>query len=185
MVGAGKNTKQRKCHAFSSFKVLRTSKAQIIGQIFIFILAGLVFILIVAYGYRAIQYFLERQEQVMIVDFKTDLEIAVEGVKRDYGTVRKVELKLPSKFLGVCFLDAQDCAQTIPILELPTQKISAPWAQDACLIKSANVFTIPREQDLNMPDIQVAQGFVCIPNTGSITIRMEGTGRKAKITEWT
>ena len=166
-------------------KNTRGKKAQIIGQVFIFILAGLIFILIITYGYKAIQYFLERQEQVMLLDFRTDLEIAVEGVKRDYGTVRKVELKLPSKYQGVCFLDAATCAKTTPKLVLPVQEITAEWAQDACMIKSANVFTIPRDIDVALPDIQVDTGYVCIPNAGKITVRMEGTGKKARISEWT
>ncbi len=163
----------------------KSKKAQIIGQVFIFILAGLIFILIITYGYKAVRYFIERQEQVMILDFRTDLEIAVEGVKRDYGTVRKVEFKLPSRYLGVCFFDALECAKTTPKLILPTQEIIVDWAQDACVIKSANVFTIPRDQAISLPDIQVDEGYVCIPNTGKITVRMEGTGKKAKISEWT
>ncbi|MEM3154654.1 MAG: hypothetical protein QW165_03770 [Candidatus Woesearchaeota archaeon] len=160
------------------------TKGQIIGQIFIYILAGLVFVLIIAYGYRAITYFLERQEQVVLVDFRTDLETAVENVKRDYGTVRKLTLKLPDKYSGVCFLDAVLCAPSTPQLILPGQTISAPWAQDACAVKSANVFIVPRALDLFLPDVQVDKGFVCIPNTGGITIRLEGTGKKAKISQW-
>jgi len=168
----------------------RNTKAQIIGQIFVFILAGLVFILIVTYGYKAVQYFIERQEQVLLVDFRTDLEIAVQGVKRDFGTVRKLELKLPSKYLGVCFFDyvSNTCdpkIQTVnPKLELPQQTITVRWAEDACKVKNANVFIVPRTQDIDLPDIQVDNGYVCIPNTGTITIRLEGTGKKAKISTW-
>ena len=169
----------------------KNTKAQIIGQIFIFILAGLVFILIVTYGYKAIQYFIERQEQVVLVDFRTDLEISIEGVKRDYGTIRKVNLKLPSKYLGVCFFDytSDTCdpgtPTTNPKLELPGQTMSVKWAEDACKIKNSNVFIIPRTQDYDFKDIEIDKGYVCIPNTGVITLKLEGTGRTAKISEWT
>ncbi|VVB80879.1 Uncharacterised protein [uncultured archaeon] len=168
----------------------RNTKAQIIGQIFIFILAGLVFILIVTYGYKAIQYFIERQEQVVLVDFRTDLEIAVEGVKRDYGTVRKVELKLPTKYYGVCFFDytTSTCDPTTettnPKLEMPSQTINVKWAEDACKLKSSNVFIVPRTQDFDLPDIQVDTGYICLPNTGVVTLRLEGTGKRAKVSEW-
>jgi len=161
-----------------------------IGQVFIFILAGLVFILIITYGYRAVQYFLEQQEQVILVDFRTDLEIAVEGVKRDYGTVRKVQLKLPKKYLGVCFFDyvSQTCSAQTPTinpkLEHPTQVVGVKWAEDACKIKSANIFTVPRDQNIDLPAIEVDGGYVCIPNVGGITLRMEGTGRRAKVSQW-
>lgn len=160
------------------------NKAQIIGQVFIYILAGLVFILIITYGYRAVQYFLERQEQVVMIDFRTDLETAVENVKRDFGTVRKVTLKLPSQYFGVCFLDPVTCASGTPELVLPNQKISAPWAQDACAVKSANVFVVPRTLDLYLPDLQVTGGAVCIPNLNGVTVRLEGTGKKAKVSQW-
>jgi len=168
----------------------KNTKAQIIGQIFIFILAGLVFILIVTYGYKAIQYFIERQEQIVLVDFRTDLEIAVEGVKRDYGTVRKVDLKLPTKYYGVCFFDyvSTTCdpkePTTDPKLITPGQTFNVKWAEDTCKLKSANVFIIPRTQDFDLPDIQVDTGYICIPNTGIVTIRLEGTGKRAKISEW-
>jgi hypothetical protein len=160
------------------------NKGQMIGQVFIYILAGLVFILIIIYGYRAVQYFLERQEQVAMIDFRTDLETAVESVKRDFGTVRKVTLKLPSQYFGICFLDPVTCASATPELILPSQKISVPWAQDACVVKSANVFVVPRTLDLYVPDLQVAGGFVCIPNTNGVIVRLEGTGKKAKVSQW-
>ncbi len=160
------------------------TRGQIIGQVFIYILAGLVFVLIIAYGYKAVKYFMERQEQVVLVDFRTDLETAVERVKRDYGTVRKVTFKLPSKFSGVCFLDPITCSTGTPELILPSQKISLPWAQDACAVKSANVFVVPRTLDLYLPDLQVDNGSVCIPNTNGVIVKLEGTGKKAKISPW-
>jgi len=161
-------------------------RAQMIGQVFIFILAGLVFILIITYGYQAINYFIERQEQVVMVDYRTDLEVAIEGVKRDYGTVRKVELKLPKEYLGVCFFDPVNCAKSPPTLEHPTQTIRVPWAQQACDVRSGTIFTVPRALDLDIQDIQVGQqGYLCVPNIdGRISIRLEGTGRKAKVSAW-
>lgn len=160
------------------------TKAQIIGQVFIYILAGLVFVLIIAYGYKAVKYFIDRQEQVVLVDFRTDLETAVEGVKRDYGTVRKVTFKLPSKYFGVCFLDPISCSTETPELILPNQKMNLPWTQDACAVKSANVFVVPRTLDLYIPDLQVDNGSVCIPNTNGVVVKLEGTGKKAKVSQW-
>ncbi len=170
-----------------------SAKAQIIGQVFIFILAGLVFVLILTYGYKAIQHFMVRQEQVVLIDFRTDLETAVEGVKRDYGTVRKVQLKLPSEYQGVCFFDFDSAVcnpgvpTTNPILELPQQTIKVKWAEDACKLKGANVFVVPQPAQtspLELPDLQIETGYLCVPNVGGITIRMEGTGRTAKISAW-
>ncbi|HLF54897.1 MAG TPA: hypothetical protein VI612_04200 [Candidatus Nanoarchaeia archaeon] len=162
------------------------NKGQIIGQIFIFILAGLVFVLIISYGYRAIQHFMERQEQVLLIDFRTDLEIASEGVRRDYGSVRKLELRLPGKFSGFCIFDPIICAETRPVLETSSGKINVDWAQSACELRSSNAFIVPRVMDISLPDIEVSSpGYVCIPNVGGkIVLRLEGTGRKAKVSAW-
>ena len=161
-------------------------KGQLVEQVFIFILAGLVFILIISYGYRAIQYFIEKQEQVVLVDFRNDLELAVEGVRRDFGTVRKVTLKLPSDYDGVCFFDPNSCAEgQNPVLELPSRSsIKVGWAQEACRLKSENVFLVPRVgEKLYFPDLEV-DGYLCIPNVEGVTIRLEGTGKKAKVSVW-
>ncbi len=162
------------------------NKAQIIGQVFIFILAGLVFVLIITYGYRAVQHFIERQEQVVLIDFRTDLEIASEGVRRDYGSVRKLELRLSNKFLGFCMFDPVTCASTSPVLESPSGRVNVDWAQAACELGSANAFIVPRVMDLSLPDVEVASpGYFCVPNVGGkIVLRLEGTGRKAKVSAW-
>lgn len=161
------------------------NNAQMIGQVFIFILAGLVFVLIITYGYKAISQLTERQEQVVLADFQTNLERAVDSVKREYGTVRKLTLTLPGEYRGACFFDYDTCATEPPTLELPAQTIRVPWAQEACQLKGANVFLVPRALDLSLPDIHVDKGYVCIPNTDGITLRLEGTGRTAKLSAWT
>lgn len=162
------------------------SRAQMLQQVFVFILAGLMFILIIGYGYRAIQYFLERQEQVVLVDFKHDLEIGVEQVKRDFQSVRKLTLRLPSKFAGVCFFDYSRCAQVSnPQLESPNGFFRLGWARDACVTGSENVFIVPRVSErFDFPDVEVPEGYVCIPNEDGVRVRLEGTGRKARVSAW-
>ncbi|MBI4146501.1 hypothetical protein HY489_04140 [Candidatus Woesearchaeota archaeon] len=165
---------------------MANDRAQMIQQVFVFILAGLVFILIISYGYKAISYFMERQEQVVLVDFRTDLEIAVEGVKRDFQSVRKVQLKLPSEYDGVCFFDYSTCDGVVrPVLELPGRSVEVSWAAEACKGGSQNVFIVPRvSESIDLPDVEVVGGFVCVPNVNGVTVRMEGTGRKAKVSAW-
>ena len=166
-------------------KRTKNTKAQMISQVFIFILAGLIFVLIITYGYKAIQHFLARSEQAALLDFKSDLESAVESVKRDYGSVRKVELRLPTKFYTLCILDPEQC--TTPTFMHPEtrQSFTFNWMKDACETGSANAFIAPRELDISIPDVEVTGGAVCIPNIdGKVTLRMEGLGKKAKVSEW-
>ncbi|MEM4263652.1 MAG: hypothetical protein QW666_02030 [Candidatus Woesearchaeota archaeon] len=155
-------------------------KAQMIGQIFIFVLAALIFILILTYGYRAISNFLQRSEQVALIDFKTDLESAVETIKRDYGSVKKIELLVPKRYTEVCFVDP-DKSKRPGDLEQERPLMYATW-----LAGSENVFLVPKQEaPIYLEDIAVEGGYTCISAShGKISLRLEGTGRKAKISEW-
>lgn len=157
-----------------------------IQQVFVFILAGLIFVLIIGYGYRAIQYFLERQEQVVLVDAQHDIEIAVEQVKRDFQSVRRLQIDLPSKYAGICFFDYERCGQVErPRLESPNGQFDVTWAKQACVAGSENVVIVPRSgEKIDLPDIDVPSGYVCIPNEDGIRVRLEGTGRKARVAAW-
>ena len=157
-------------------------KAQMIGQIFTFILAGIILILILGYGYKAVTYILTKQTQVQQLDFKTEIEQTIDSVKYDFGTVRKLQPKIPN-VQAICFFDPQTCAKTeSPSFQTPTQTLTLDFAQIACQLKTANIITIPRTQDIYRKDIQVPQGHLCVvPGT---PLRIEGTGKTAKIQQW-
>lgn len=153
-------------------------RAQMIGQIFVFVVAAIVFILILMYGYRAISNFLERSEQVALIDFKSDLESAVEVIKRDYGSVRKVELRLPKRYTELCIVDVDRCEA------LEQQR---PLMYSLCIAGSENVFLVPKQETpiflegISVPD----PGFVCVPVVnGNVALRLEGLGKSALISEW-
>jgi hypothetical protein len=161
------------------------NKAEMIGQVFIFILAGLIFVLIISYGYKAVSYFLERQQEVVMVDIKTDLDTAVEGIKRSQGSIRKLVLKLPGEYKAICFFDYETCnGLTDANLPEPNQDTKVLWGIEACKAGSENVFTVPRTPGLSMTEISVDGGYVCVPNNNGVTLKLEGTGRKAKISAW-
>ncbi len=159
------------------------NKAQMVMQVLIFILAALVFMLIIAYGYKAIAYFIEKQHQVALADFYTDLRMSIENIKRQPGSVRKVQLNLPSTIQGVCFL-GDNCGQGAK-LELVGGTIDMSWAVDSCRRTKANVFLFPRVGDEPQLDIRVdSPGYVCVPNIDGITLRLEGVGSTAKVSGW-
>jgi len=161
------------------------NKAEMIGQVFIFIIAGLIFVLIISYGYKAVSYFLERQQEVVMVDIKTDLDVAVEGIKRSQGSVRKLVLKLPGEYKAICFFDYETCnSLTDANLSEPNQDTKILWGIEACKAGSENVFTVPRTPGISMTEITVEGGYTCIPNNNGVVLKLEGTGRKAKISAW-
>jgi len=157
-------------------------KGQMIGQVFIFILAGLVFVLILGYGYRAITTFMERGQEVQLLDFRNELDSTVNMIKRDYGSVQRIDLRVPAKTEVVCFANAKD--ETTQ--DLARLKEQYPLLYTAWSTGSENVFLLPRSPTpLLIKDISLENGYCCITVAGGrVSLRMEGLGNKAKITPW-
>lgn len=153
-------------------------KAQMMGQIFVFVVAAIIFILILTYGYKAISNFLARSEQVALIDFKADLESSVEVIKRDHKSVRKIELRLPKRYTEICIVDVKRCESL---------EQARPLMYSFCLAGSENVFLVPKQEtpiflsDISVPD----PGYVCIPiANGNVALRLEGLGKSTEISEW-
>ena len=76
-----------------------------VGQVFVFIVAGITFALIMIFGYNAISGFLKSGEDVAFVQFKTDLESSIKKIYTEFGSVRVEKFTLPAKYTQVCFVD--------------------------------------------------------------------------------
>ncbi len=164
-------------------------RAQMIGQVFIFILAGLLFVLILGYGYRAITNFIARGEEVQLLDFRNELESMITTIKHDYGSVQRVELRVSSKTEEVCLVTSLATYKPEDVKisgwEKPF-KDAHPLLYNAWSTGTENVFLIPRQPTpLLMQDVLVETGYVCVPVVGGrVSLRVEGTGNKAKISPW-
>ena len=79
--------------------------AQIVGQIFIYVIAVVVVGLIVAYGYSAIKSFGERGEEVEYITLRTGLENSVKAITSDYGSIKRPDIGIPGKYQLICFVD--------------------------------------------------------------------------------
>jgi len=158
-------------------------KALLPGQVLAFIIAGIIFVLVLGFGYKAISDMLKGASDIGVAELKTDLESAVESTKRSFGSVRKIELRSPKEIDELCFFDYDKCGS----LSTPVSFDGKPldWAVRACQAKSANVFSIPRLLDLSLVDVKVDDGFVCVPNVGGIvTIKLVGRGDHVLVDEW-
>ena len=155
-------------------------KAQIMGQVFIFILAALLFILILTYGYKAIAGFGEKSEQVALIEFQSKLENSIKSMKSDYGSVRKLELQLPSKYSETCIV--ADMTDT----QAANFESEHPRMYDAWLGGTQNVFLNPMsETPIDVGDISISSGYLCLDITaGMVVLRIEGLGRKTSISPW-
>ena len=85
---------------------MNRKRAQIIGQVFIYILAIVAFAAILSFGYIAVQKLLQKQCDVKSIKFKTDLESTFSEIYGSYGKVRnKLDFTLPCETTKVCFVD--------------------------------------------------------------------------------
>lgn len=82
-----------------------SKKGIAIGQVFIFMVAGIIFALILIFGYRSLSQFMESGEKVEFTQFKTDLESSIKKIYTEYGSARKEDFYPPPKYEQICFVD--------------------------------------------------------------------------------
>lgn len=159
---------------------MKTKNAQIMGQVFVFILAAMLFILILGYGYRAIAGFGERSEQVALIEFQSKLENSISSMKSDFGSIRRLELQLPAKHTEICLVGDMSEPQRAQFEQ------EHPMMHDAWLGGGQNVFLTPAsETPLDAGAITIEGGYLCLPITaGQVVLRLEGLGRSTGISKW-
>lgn len=156
------------------------NKAQMVGQIFIFVIAAIVFILILMYGYSAISNFIQNSEQVALLDFKSSLVAGVEQIKSDFGSVRKLTLRIPKRYNKLCIIssdmnaDISDFSTKYPVL-------FETWQTG-----SENVFLVPKQDSpIFIADVVVPGGYFCKDISGGVVdLRLEGGGDKTTVLPW-
>ncbi len=84
---------------------MHSKKGMGIEQVFIFIIAAITFALVMIFGYRAINSFLQSGEGVEFVQFKNDLENSVKRIYTEYGARRVEQFRTPEKYKRICFVD--------------------------------------------------------------------------------
>lgn len=84
---------------------MMTDKAQVVGQIFIFIMAALIIGVIMLIGYNAISGTLSKSCQIEQLSFKTKIESLIDR-SNGYGSVTKQSIIAPCTYETVCFIDA-------------------------------------------------------------------------------
>lgn len=164
-------------------------KAQVIGQVFIFIIAAVIFVMILFYGYRAITGFLDTKEEVEVANFKTTIESKVKSVRISYGSRRKVVLSLPAKYQEFCAVDPNMTGVHLQEFQQLHPLMHNAWRSD----QSNTIFLRPLlETAIQIEDIAVTgptypdqPGYLCLPIiNGQLVIGLEGLGDRAQVIEW-
>ena len=159
------------------------NRGQILGQVFILILASVVFIMILIYGYKAISQFSNRSEQIALIDFQNNLANAVKAISLDFGSVKRVDLTVPTRYQQLCVF----CTP-----ETPNCNPSAAFEQAHPLLTeswrggSQNVFLVPlADSPILLDHVEAQDGAFCT-NTiqGKVSLRLEGKGDHAYVAPW-
>jgi len=170
-----------------------------IGQIFIYIVAAITFALIMIFGYKMITDFQKKGEGVEFFQFKNDLETDVKKIYTEYGAIRNLNLRTPTKYSQICFVNLDLDPKTVPV-ELQSLCEKDPYACDVWqeawnnpqnqgyFAVDENVFLTPAAE--GQPPIKVYkislagenQGYLCLPiRQGSFSFTLEGKGDHTEI----
>jgi len=160
-------------------------RGQISAQIFIYIIAVILFSLILVYGYNAIAGFRDKSEQVAYIKFKTDLTSAVKRISPDYGTLKREELFIGGEYSEVCLVQSYKAESNSELLNnildgLIKDSVSAGVEKDVFL------FTTRLQDSFYVGRINVSNdGYLCIPFiAGKAKVQLEGKGDHAFISTW-
>ncbi|MBW3022548.1 hypothetical protein KY308_00400 [Candidatus Woesearchaeota archaeon] len=168
---------------------MKSKKSQI-GQIFIYLISTLIIVLVLYYGYTAIKNIGKKQEQLELVKFQKAIGDTITYTSSDYGTVRIETFTVPVIFREVCFVDYESLIK-LNVTEDPAGNPIISQAQYPLIYNSVkdrvrqNVFPLPDGTPFFVEKMWVdpdEKGFVCFDvSQGSIKVRIEGFGDKAKI----
>src|SRR3989338_5220138 len=150
-----------------------------VGEVFIYILAAVTFAVIMLFGYKAVNSFLESGEEVEFVQFKNDLEDSILKIYSEYDAVRVKNFYVPGDYRQICFVDFEvpyipSCTGEV-IACAAWERVSDRLAGEADDDKKAeilatveeNVFLTPLQEHprIKAQDIRCAEGagICCFP----------------------
>ncbi len=163
-------------------------KGQGIGQVFLFIIAGLSFALILIFGYKVVSDFLSRGEEVQFYQFKTNLETSIKKIYTEYGSVRIETFRPPGSYSRICFVDLDDTRSDMAGLCRNDSLACDVW-REARLPGGGynsvdeNVFLTPiAPVKIKVHDIALERGYLCLPILdGQFRLRLQGLGDRTQL----
>jgi hypothetical protein len=175
-------------------------RAQISGQIFIFIMGILIAGLVLLFGIRFVVNQLDNQDKIMYSQFvnRVSENIDVTG----FGTVDNQDYKLPSKYVAVCFADYAVDPSTFEAAFEESACSGYPFILDEIKIRpsGANVMEEIKEKnnDLFLLDdkgvlssesvgkVKISYPYCnCVRlDNGYVNLQFEGVSGGVSVTEW-
>jgi len=163
--------------------MLKKSQVQ---QIFIYIVAIILFSLILVYGYNAVRGFRAKTDQVALLQLKNDISSSITKVSTDFGTIIKKELDVPFKYKEICFVDLTKSGSA-PVTDI-CKVDGNPIVCNSWTDKSPyNMFLVSQKdiETYNIGEIRIDDGFFCTDLiNGKATLRLEGKGDYVLLSGW-
>ena len=157
-------------------------KGQIIGQIFIYILAIILIAFVLGYGYKTIAAFRQKTEQVSFIQFKTELQNAVKTITTDFGSVKIKVFPVPGNYNKVCFVRSHESFPAITSI-FNNYPIIRDSVEDNV---EKNVFLIKNtaKDSFYVGKIVTSPDLYCVDvKNSAIKLRLEGKGNHVVISE--
>jgi len=164
-------------------------KSQVSVQVFVYVIAIILFSLILLYGYNAIRGFKEKSEQISYIKFKTDLISTVDRISSDYGTLKREVFFIGGEYTRVCFVQSYNLDETnepdvLGRIRGEGDEIVYDSVQSE-VDKNVFLFTSTLQESLDVGDINVSRGYDCIPViNGKAKIEFLGQGDHVLISSW-
>src|SRR3989344_2131382 len=86
-------------------KISLSRRAQIVGQIFIYVLSTVIVAAILLYGYNAVTEFRQKSSQVSIIKLQSELSSSIDALSSEYGSVKKKTLQMED-YSRICFVES-------------------------------------------------------------------------------
>jgi len=167
-------------------------KSQVAGQVFTYVLAAVIFAFVIIYGYKAITGFIEKGEEIKLIQLKTGITTSARKISTS-SDIRKLELHIPSKYDSICLINSYpDGVQRLGIPAL-----TSDFARDYPLIYDSwddnvqqDVFLVPHSDfEIFVGNMRIgdpgAERWLCLNSvSGRVALRLEGIGDGVKVTRW-
>ena len=162
----------------------KRKKGEIAGEVIIYILAVIIFGLIILFGYSEISKLMQKQKDIDLINFEKELKNVVEELSSSYGDVkdfRNAPLKVPGDYNKLCFIDlSKDADDDVNAYSL----IMNSWNDKI----NANIFLVKSDMEYSFYANNItitAKSSLCfeIKNGKVNDLRIEGVGGSAKISK--
>ena len=173
-------------------RFVKNKKADVPAMIATYVLAAVLFGLIMVFGYNAVVTIRASGDQVSLVQLKTGVEGAVHKMSLETGrSIEPYEFLSPGGFTQICFLSSDYIRKTPAenmLTKLNTLKTKSSCKDKNIIIDSANsgatknMFLFPGTTSFDIGRIEVDNGCQCMEIlSGKITFRLQGKGNSAKV----